>query len=770
METKRLNILDQIKSKSTQITTKGDEQLLHELRRKYDEVVRAIFSAGLTLSCDIMDIFPSEIWIPIIEYSLPSDGYNSSLLLLTMVSNKWMRMIVSVPCLWSHIEICSLEEDSMAKIKTFIHLSGVLPLTFTMRLSQSYPNTAICDLLRGIEPRVYEMTFSTTFKEPFVRASRAVVVIQSILTTLGCFSNLVRVRLDQERGILYDLTTGDYLMKYAHLMPRLRAVEGWPLELEDFQHHHDDIQHMEEIESNAPIEDVLNGHIQFDRLSRLEFNGHRHAPTRNMRINAGILTSIRNLTSFSYSHSYCTLLIDILSAIAPRLQELGLLLPFSKVDSLCPILERAFRLKELSISIDDIYHGELVDEERSTSPTGLDATAGLVVIVPSLQVLKLSINSYKEDGIGDLSIQNLFQTFAALYANTRILDLKFSPKLAPPLLHLVLEYVSKCKLLKSLHFDTANRLMDYNNVAAFQLDTLEMLDAMHSYILRPLKAPNLERLNLEGRDVETIEEFRGHSICVTYAGLDLQSSFRIPPEKFSQILDLTLKFNYNLKSRFGDHLTLTSLPFLTTITILAASSTCYSTSLCFELLCHPDYFPSLQTLKFPDSMPALDVLFTMLEKRNLLANRGISRIRRITLQFIAEELRRPLSLLLAGIFPERLRGEDLLFGGSWEAILDEKLPGCLTCLLNMMPTCRQPARDQFASTAAEDILWIMSIPQVAEYPSKEISEWALRRDALVKMFHEQYRTWATPLGRSLTCFWRDTSPVEIGEYGYSSQN
>lgn len=82
----------------------------------------------------------------------------SALLILTTLSQKWMHAITSVPNLWSHIQICRSDEDSLALIDTFAHLSGQMPLHLDIYVQLYDESSIITSIFEKARDRICKIT------------------------------------------------------------------------------------------------------------------------------------------------------------------------------------------------------------------------------------------------------------------------------------------------------------------------------------------------------------------------------------------------------------------------------------------------------------------------------------------------------------------------------------------------------------------------------------------------------------------------------------
>jgi hypothetical protein len=98
---------------------------------------------------DPLNELPYEMWTWCIGFA--SHDQPAGPLAFMMVSQNWQRELLRAPALWSHIWIQN-DEDEMARIWTFLHLSGHLSLD--LHITTVLPNTDILQLIKPHLSRV----------------------------------------------------------------------------------------------------------------------------------------------------------------------------------------------------------------------------------------------------------------------------------------------------------------------------------------------------------------------------------------------------------------------------------------------------------------------------------------------------------------------------------------------------------------------------------------------------------------------------------------
>jgi hypothetical protein len=100
-----------------------------ELSARTTQAPTAIrFTKVVQNSCSMPDplqVLPLELWNRCIQLAI--DGQRAGPLEFIMVSRRWQSILLDSPLLWSQIYLCN-EEDEMALVFTFLHLSKMSPL------------------------------------------------------------------------------------------------------------------------------------------------------------------------------------------------------------------------------------------------------------------------------------------------------------------------------------------------------------------------------------------------------------------------------------------------------------------------------------------------------------------------------------------------------------------------------------------------------------------------------------------------------------------
>ncbi|KIM33845.1 hypothetical protein M408DRAFT_86294 [Serendipita vermifera MAFF 305830] len=173
------------------------------------------------------------------------------------------------------------------------------------------------------------------------------------------------------------------------------------------------------------------------------------------------------------------------------------------------------------------------------------------------------------------------------------------------------------------------------------------------------------------------------------------------------------------------------LVHLTTLNITATYPTIGTgvTSVCQQLALYPWVCPALHTLTF-GLCPEWDILFIMLEKRNIFSHQDISNFRSITLPvYIPTSLVDYVRDILRGRHVKRPSNYGLSLLGNAQIAFDPNLPGCIRCHKQFV-ACKMTTYPNQGEMAAIELL--------PEYPDSEDEILATWKDRS-SIWHSQMR-------------------------------
>jgi hypothetical protein len=675
MELQRVAILDRI-DRLTRDQGINRSQELQKLRRDYNQVVYKIQNQISTPSSDIIDIFPSEVWVQIVKDALPAHGYGAALLLLTTVSSRWLEALASVPTLWACVDLRGSQEDSLATIETFKQLSGGVPLHLFIYIPTRYDNSVICEILTSIGSRVREATIRLETNSQWGNQD-IWAILQLLLIKSNFNTSLVYVQMDRFNLPLGDSEGGRQLLRDHELPLSLRAIGGCYLPWQELQTQ-DYLERVESIDSDGPIEYFINHRIRLPNLRCLKIDGYGGIDHKFSSHHQEGFPLLPNLTTLIHQSAYRETLVQFLLSVALQLVHLELRVPHSKIPLLAAVLRAAAKLRILTMVVEERIEDGANESDLAPVYQHVDGE------IPDLRDLTLHIlpghsairpahaQSVRRDRGPHLRF--LVSMISALYTQVERLEFYMETEYPITFEETLFLYMVCLPHLRRLHLPwlPGNFSVTENTYPAEKLEYLETpsMDLLHC-----LNTPNLLCLKFTWQP-------HGNLKALTYR--DLRRIFvthnetsppvvDLPESTFPSLQDLTLFFTgFSLRNTYGS-VKLASLPVLTSITIASGWYEPQGTMLCFALLYQPDQYPLLNEIRFQWCFPDWDMLFLMLERRNFMVNSEVSLIRRITLPFVPSGLRTPLASLLRGIYTERPPNDELFMGGARELLLDDQV-------------------------------------------------------------------------------------------------
>ena len=630
-------------------------------------------------------VLPCELFTTCVQLALPlpERGYTQALLQLTMVSRQWRDTIVSTPSLWASITVSRSDQDSLAMIITSLHLSrqSMITLTFCHTMSQDW--ALFCSVFVPHANRIQHIVLVDAGL-PMKQAERSYdqqgrlyyFALERVIELLGTLPVVVSLDVGTETPVPFPEFAKDYGFI---IPPTVRYMRRWTFQspaLEDFE---PSLSKLRELHTEEPVDvliPILPHFLQLERLACSDpVDGPLPSPSSTTTLVRG---QMPELTSLVHTQKFSSTFQGILLMMASNLQELIVEIPYSETAFLVKALQTMERLQNLSILLslfgleDDIFlKGPYIPlEMRSLRTLSIAEVHGWLTE-------KMAPRVYLEASKGFIS------TVVALYPNVE--DATVSMELITNL-PLILAQLQKLTNLRKLSLRGDHPPETFS---IYELSSVEVLSVESADTLECLVAPKLLRLSCDGGRVQHLEDFCRRSpmlqslvftdhlhLSHSQAGL---GRIALDPNSVSAVRSLYIRM-------LGSHQTwrpirspppfhLTSLPCLTRL-VLSGSKVeevfPQATLLCLTLLCQSDICPKLQELSF-EGVPEWDILFLMLEARNLSAAPSVSPITSITLSTVPYHLRSPLASLLRGEPTTRPSNTDLSLLGIIQGFLDQSL-------------------------------------------------------------------------------------------------
>lgn len=662
LEDRRLRILDQI-NVSSQPETSKDDQTVGKLKKAYNEIVRDIYNTTPGALWDIIEVFPPDIWIEIVKQSLPTEGYASALLTLTLVSSKWHRILVSTPILWTYIEICGDHSDAMATINTFAYLSRNSDLTLIIKVPLRYDSAIFDPILARMTGRIKRISFLPVMSaEEFALTQEFDKTCYEDKNVIMAWPNYLSTVTEIDMvGSLSQGMDATSLMGILQILPLIKRLSKWCFHTDDLDAIFRIAPHLEEVKtcmSRAGFIPCFTGISQIRSININEICWYHHGYESILPAQLPVMS---NLTKFSFNGHFKTNIIELVSSVAVTLLDLELHLPYSGCSHLLHILGHAKRLTRLSLTL---YYEMVLDRDCTDELVTLEAL-NMVHSVPSLRELCWFIG-YHLAGVADTLKRQLTKLFGRLYPMVE--KAYFRDYTKDPIAYLV-DYLPHLQNLKLLSIDFKTKSFILSEESILQLKSLETLEVKGSSLLNHLEAPELHHLKIRVETDQILKPINSAGLRSLYLDDYINKEHSIDiPEVYSMVLT-----TLTLHVLFHENVVMKHISFspLTVLSIFTQVNTATTTSLCAALLYHPEACPALETIRFLNSAPEWDILFMMLERRNF--RKGIARIRRLGLPFLPYHLRGPLCSLLRGMYTNRPSNMELSFASAIDLYWDKNM-------------------------------------------------------------------------------------------------
>lgn len=663
LEDQRIQLLNQI-SLSNPPTTFEEERTINDLKDSYNKIVQDMYNATFGALWDIIEVFPQDIWIEIVKYSLPTRGYAAALLTLTLVSARWRRELLSIPTLWAYIEFYGYLQDTMATIATFVHLSCNAELTLAIELPLRYNTATLDPILTKMTGRIKRIRFPKFHFFPGHSIPGGFGLSESFDAEYGDLASILMAWKGHLSGVTV-IDPGDadkiqptsLLQSILQTSPLAKRLDNWCFHIDHIRVSDGFVLQLEEFMTCIPFEDVIPNlgsklHKLRFRLSDQHHGVRTKIPTQ--------LSALSNLTKLSFNSNFSANVVDFVTAVGATLLDLELDLPYPGYITLPGILGQATRLHRLVLKL-----RALSDKDRDY--TELDSTSVFSKPnhnIPSLRKLEFTVSA---DFLtySTTTKSQLVTLFINLYPHVEdIINRSYDEDPHPYFLDYAIHLPHLRRLCIDLIAKTPSALVDRLKI---ELGALEMLDLTGPDLLDCIQAPNLQHIRMQ---VDEDHPFRplGLNNYVNLWSLHISDCVENKhiidiPEAFTLALT-KLSVNVQDYGIWGH----ANFPFLTAISLVGEAEVPTATSLCAVLLYHPDACPVLETIEFFGSIPEWDILFIMLETRNF--HKITKKIRGLVLPMIPHELRAPLVSILRGIYTNRPSNRDLSFAGTMDLLFD----------------------------------------------------------------------------------------------------
>lgn len=650
------------------------------------------------------DALPMEIWVLILRNCSMNDIFHislDSLLLLTLVSDKWRNRIENTPSFWTDIILDDTVEDLMMKIALCLHYSQDAPLSLQLRYSIKSWQT-VGQLVMNHRLRIREVVISHP-QGHCVRSFRTdVLQALSQLATLPLLTRIVYYR--------WNVKYPD-INQFIEQNPSITEVIGLPLSTHILQRGEHRLQRFSTIENPSNVIYLIKNITLLEEINFLYTVEPPPRQPESQPLSPDLYNQQphprwRRLTYHSILEPLPS---RLLASLSSYLTYLDITASISIFDEILPILHNCTQLETFRIDL-RFWPDSILDflyKKHSTPSPGHPS----VLYYPSrrIHVRRLEIFC---DPITDPSeakiLGSLFATLQKIIPS--IMELSFSIENFDDAL---LFHVDGYQYLESLTFshytdDSLGLSPYYAQNWRFPTSLLEVRADCHPQEFNTLHSSTVERLWIQCQD-ETVNGVYNVGQWPALRSLKIENIIEFP------------------------HMS-SSLHYLHTLIVKPQSSNAI-TNCCYQLASHPSICPSLVHLKLHGT-PEWDILFIMLKRRNSLHLKEVSPIKHLEIPEPPYFLSRAINQLLTGQEPCRPSSYELSWEGNAEILHDGSMyvnldsgsinllkassPGCISChrALHLCST-------QITNTKRSSEVPTISYPSS---PEEVLATWPERRD------------------------------------------
>jgi hypothetical protein len=629
----RLQLLSLIGSISNNVELSIEERdrQLRSNKEKYNEIVDGLHEVDKLRRFDPLDKLPVEIWqsilyrvasfvlrprISVFHRIIPDDFF-----VFMLVSKRWLQSIINTPFLWTTILLNMNIPDNLSRIKTYLKLSKELPVF--LRITIPFPGwIETVPFLAENRHRISVIEInSRTLK--YGNSKEAVSEIETFLNDLLPLPKLWRVDLF---GMNSSPGTPSLVQKLLLGCPSFSSIINInitkdilelnsALRLQSFQTTQDLSSLVQKRFPN--LFDIKFSHSSTQPSTESTTGDHllawQHLGFINIPPPLSIISRLTNLVTFDSQVS------------GPILKEL-----------LCR-LHRMVRLSKLTLRV--------AYEEQYKAQLPSDAE-----IKPCYRatILDMSFNSILGTRLAINDVRIYFDRVQELVVKA----LPSIEELSIRSAHVVPTQLMDCRTfprLSTLHLDSIPHL-NADITLSPSIENLYFIDSHNWLVGFPkLSSSSIQRLNVDSWPHPT----------------------KFEPERWPALTSLTISVHHvtEMSTRFEY---LRNLVLRVSVSLYARLDPADDsiTRFCRNLAMNPTQLPVLESLCL-GQLPEWDILFIMLERRNVTKTQGISKLKKITLpSHYPKELLGPIYDLIIGKFATRPSNWDLSFAGNVELLED----------------------------------------------------------------------------------------------------
>jgi hypothetical protein len=587
------------------------------------------------MSRDIVEVLPSEIWQRCIARACHGDRYMATLLKLTLVSRRWCRLLTETSTLWSNIHVNDADEDSLATIAVFLHLSSKVQLSLIIWVPLSEGWDTICpgilphrDRIRAITLRIKsEFHSATCERKTTISDAKLREYLQHVFVTLSFptsveYLDVIPARPVKMESILVPLniaSAGNWLVPLRALKPpsnsasRLRHLSISATDLVDFLPYLSVFEHLQTLHLHSDGQEYLH-----PPSSRIDAASPLHLP---------FLNTLRYHGRLYWASS------QLLGAVARTIQDLELHIGILDLEEAIHALSASNSLHRFSLML-----GHNLDGSQHRRLPKINIPKWRLIRLEDFRCEITPLENGQK--AGNLDSDHLWQLFHTVFP--RLYNLVWNLPIGSRAL-----LISLIKQKRLTRFESNVISAPFSSqTTRFLFNTLESLHVTDVRLLQGVAIANL--LNFSATFQDEFKFPATFTFSVLYSlDLTISDCVRSPCDisggDFPVLNVLSLTF-------LGPscHFQPLSLPSLTEITISTRDPTFpQPMEFCASLLLQPRNCPRLEQVSL-DSFLEWDTLYLLLWRRNFLQDTPVSRIKRLWLRFLPPKFHPTFVSLLAG--------------------------------------------------------------------------------------------------------------------------
>lgn len=618
-----------------ELVTSADPSLqrsekIHILKDEYNELVRREEGMAIQQLSDPLQALPPELWPTFLPRNV------TELLNLTLVSTKWRGTLLSIPILWTNIELNGTRDDYLCQAVLGLACSAPLEISLSINLPMEIWNE-VAPIF--VEERNRITYLDITFPQNIENMTDGL----KILSDFGDLQNLTSLVLPSSYLLPPLLSTEsefvgslDYFPADETLlarMPKLSTFYSSKLSIEQIRL--PSVRNFENVEIRILRDDMVMALQQLPHLKFLNLVEEKSPYKIGELIHSSLNRSLSTVEHFYY-HGLS--LSRALPCIGYNLRMLDAkYISMIHLPDVLVQLPSFPNLSDLSLSIDHTA-GDSFNDHRM-HPLQL-------LTIKSLRLAFTSSYSHTLDWeAGKTSrkqaLDQLFHSFIAIMPAIEELQI-----MGETFGTTALNYIQSLCKLETITF--ATDLAGYDGYPlVLSTDRLESVSWYGNIppdgIIDFFKSSTLQKLSFTPNAPVmsySYPHFEPNSVIFPRC----RATFNI----LSSLKALTLAIDYRLV------LELNSFPKLKTLELTGHPSAVLAGDLFEEIALQPDTCPTLEEICLRGLYVEWDLLILMLERRNLATKPETSRIKSIKLDCEpGYRLLRPITELLGGKYPHR---------------------------------------------------------------------------------------------------------------------